>query len=130
MVNLINTMRKKKNGLQSKYEYLPAYMIKVTRATKKKGTKKNRSSHRRCSIKKLFLKISQNSQENTCARVSFLNKSQVAPATILKKEALAQNFAKFLRTPFLQNISGTLLLKERMDCGEQCPRPRRRYFKL
>ena len=24
-----------------------------------------------CSVKKLFLKISQNSQENTCARVSF-----------------------------------------------------------
>ena len=29
---------------------------------------------RRCSVKKLFLKISQNSQENTCARVSFLIK--------------------------------------------------------
>ena len=26
----------------------------------------------RCSVKKVFLKISQNSQENTCARVSFL----------------------------------------------------------
>ena len=25
-----------------------------------------RSSHRKCSIKKLFLEISQNSQENTC----------------------------------------------------------------
>ena len=25
----------------------------------------------RCSVKKVFLKISQNSQENTCARVSF-----------------------------------------------------------
>ena len=25
----------------------------------------------RCSVKKLFLLISQNSQENTCARVSF-----------------------------------------------------------
>ena len=29
---------------------------------------------RRCSLKKMFLKISQNSQENTCARVSFFNK--------------------------------------------------------
>ena len=27
---------------------------------------------RRCSIKKVFLEISLNSQENTCARVSFL----------------------------------------------------------
>ena len=26
---------------------------------------------RRCSVKKVFLEISQNSQENTCARVSF-----------------------------------------------------------
>ena len=31
----------------------------------------------RCSVKKVFLKISQNSQENTCARVSFLIKLQV-----------------------------------------------------
>ena len=30
----------------------------------------------RCSAKKVFLKISQNSQENTCARVSFLIKLQ------------------------------------------------------
>ena len=28
----------------------------------------------RCSVKKMFLKISQNSQENTCVRVSFLIK--------------------------------------------------------
>ena len=30
----------------------------------------------RCSVKKVFLGISQNSQENTCARVSFLIKLQ------------------------------------------------------
>ena len=30
----------------------------------------------RCSVKKMFLEISQNSQENTCARVSFLIKLQ------------------------------------------------------
>ena len=29
---------------------------------------------RRCSVKKVFLEISQNSQENTCARVFFLNR--------------------------------------------------------
>ena len=29
---------------------------------------------RRCSVKYVFLEISQNSQENTCARVSFLIK--------------------------------------------------------
>ena len=32
----------------------------------------------RCSLKKVFLEISQNSQENTCARVSFLIKLQAS----------------------------------------------------
>ena len=39
----------------------------------------------RCSVKKMFLKISQNSQANTIARVSFLIKLQVVPATLLKE---------------------------------------------
>ena len=30
----------------------------------------------RCSVKKVFLEIKQNSQENTCVRVSFLIKLQ------------------------------------------------------
>ena len=37
-----------------------------------------------CSVKKVFLEISQNSRENTCARVSFLIKLQ-GTATSLKK---------------------------------------------
>ena len=57
----------------------------------------HRSSHRGCSIKKMFLKISQNSQENTCARVSFFSFFPV-------------NFAKFFRKLFSQNASGRLLL--------------------
>ena len=32
----------------------------------------------RCSVKKMFLEISQNSQENNCARVSFLIKLQAS----------------------------------------------------
>ena len=35
-----------------------------------------RSSHQRCSIKMVFLEISQNSQEYTCARASFVIKQQ------------------------------------------------------
>ena len=35
-----------------------------------------RSSHQRCSVKRVFLEILQNPQENTCARVSFLIKWQ------------------------------------------------------
>ena len=40
----------------------------------------------------VFLEISQNSQENTCARVSFLIKLQEA-CNFIKKEALAQVFS-------------------------------------
>ena len=73
-----------------------------------------RSSYLRCSVKKVFLEISQNSQENTCARDSFLIKLQANPATLLKKSLWYRyfhvNFAKFLRTRFLQNTSGRLLL--------------------
>ena len=32
----------------------------------------------RCSVKRAFLKISQNSQENTCARVSLFKKDTLA----------------------------------------------------
>ena len=38
----------------------------------------------------MFLEISQNSQENTCARVSFLIKLKVC--NFIKKETLAQAF--------------------------------------
>ena len=42
--------------------------------------------------KKVFLKILQNSQENTCARVSFLTKLQASACNFLKKETLPQVF--------------------------------------
>ena len=35
-----------------------------------------RSSHKSCSVKKVFLENSQSSQENTCARISFLIRLQ------------------------------------------------------
>ena len=61
--------------------------------------------------KKVFLEISQNSPENTCARVSFFIKLQ-ASSIFIKKETLVRcfpvNFAKFFRTPTLQNTSGRL----------------------
>ena len=61
---------------------------------------------RRCSIKKVFLEILQNSQENTCARDSLLIKLQAWRATVN-----FVNFAKFLRMPFLQNSSGGCFCK-------------------
>ena len=49
----------------------------------------------RCSFKKIFLKISRNSQENTCARVYFLIcwYSRRRQAWGLQKETLAQVFS-------------------------------------
>ena len=52
-----------------------------------------RSSQQRCSVKKVFMKISQNSQENTCARASFLIKLQVEACNFIKKETLTQVFS-------------------------------------
>ena len=71
---------------------------------------------RRCSVKKLFLEISQKSQENTCARVPFLIKLQAPPATLLKKRlwhrSFPVNFAKLSRTPFfIEQLWCLLLLK-------------------
>ena len=67
---------------------------------------------RRCS---LFLKILQNIQENTSARSSYLIKLLKIPATLLKKRVRHRcfpiNFAKFLRTAFLQSTSEQLLLE-------------------
>ena len=51
------------------------FFYKTPLVADSKRNKKDRSSHQRCSIKKkVFLEISQNSQENTCTRVSFLIK--------------------------------------------------------
>ena len=52
---------------------------------------------------------------NTCARISFFNRFVgLRPATLLKQRpwhrCFPVNFGKFLRTSFLQNTSGRLLL--------------------
>ena len=63
-------------------------------------------------LKKVFLKISQNSQENTCARISFLIKLQAS--TLLKKRlwhsCFPVNIAKFLRPPFFTEHLRTVFL--------------------
>ena len=67
----------------------------------------------RCSVKKVFLEILQNSQGNVWARVSFLIKLQ-APITLLKKRlwhrCFPVNFTKFLRTTFFTEHLWWLLL--------------------
>ena len=63
-----------------------------------------------CSVKKVFLEISQDSQKNTCARVSFLIKLK-APLTLFKKRLWHRSFlVKFLRTPFYKDHFWWLLL--------------------
>ena len=65
---------------------------------------KFKSSRPGCSLKKVYLKVLQNSLENTCARVSFLIKLQVHACIFMKKETLAQvfsfEFCKILKNTF------------------------------
>ena len=63
----------------------------------------------------MFPQISKNWQENTCIRVSFLNKvADLRPETLLKKETLIQVFScqyfEICENTFLQNTFGRLLL--------------------
>ena len=67
----------------------------------------HRSSHQRCSTKKVSLQNSQNSKEIAYARVSFLIKLQAC--NFIKKDTLALVFS-FEFCEFLQNTSGWLLL--------------------
>ena len=68
----------------------------------------------RCSVKKVFLEISRNSQENTCVRVSFSIKLQAEVCNFIKKRlwyrCFPVKFVKFPRTPFLKEHFRWLLL--------------------
>ena len=73
-----------------------------------------RSKQRRCSVRRCFLEISQNSLENTCTRASFLIKLQAEACNFTKKETLAQVFScefyKISRNTFFTEHFGLLLL--------------------
>ena len=76
-----------------------------------------------CSVKNVFLEISQNSQENTCVRVSFLIKLQAQVCKFIKKEALAQvfssEFCKISKNTFSYTtpLVAASLLKIRIKTG-------------
>ena len=74
-----------------------------------------RSSHRRFFAKKGVLRKFAKFTRNTCLESLFKYRCRPIPATLLKKrlwnKCFPVNFAKFLRTPFLQNTSRRLLLK-------------------
>ena len=63
--------------------YLQLSFIKYHWSIVKKSTK---AVAQRCFVKKVFLEISKNSQENNCVRVCFL-------INVIKKETLAQVFS-------------------------------------
>ena len=65
---------------------------------------KFRSSRLEVFCKKVFIETPQNSQENTCARVSFLKKR-------LGHRCFPVNIAKFVRTPFFKEHLWWLLLQ-------------------
>ena len=60
-----------------------------------------KSSYWRCSVKKMFLEISQNSQEKTCVMILFFSGLQLYQ----KKDS-----GTGIRATFLQNTSGRVLL--------------------
>ena len=70
---------------------------------------------RKYSVKKLLLKISQNSQENTCVRVSFLTKFQASACNLIKKETLTEVFSceiceSFKNAFFIKHLKWMLLI--------------------
>ena len=81
-----------------------------------------RTSHRRCSVKKDVLKHFEKFTKKQFCQSLFFNKvTGLRPANLLIKRLrhsfFPVNFAKFLKTPFLQNFSGRLLLE---DWSEMC----------
>ena len=71
--------------------------------------------HQRCSMKKGALRnFAKFTGKHLCQSLIFNKVAGLRPATLLKKRlwhrCFPVNFAKFLRTPFLQNTSGRLLL--------------------
>ena len=68
----------------------------------------SRSSHRRCSVKVVFLKICEISQENISVGVS--SKWSCRPTLLKSHMCFLVKFRKFLRTPILKNIWERLLL--------------------
>ena len=76
---------------------------------------KYRSSQRKCSVRKgVFRNLATVTEKYLCQSLYF---NKVRPATLLKPRlrhrCFPLNFAKFLRTPFLQSTSGRPLLNVR-----------------
>ena len=87
--------------VQVRWYYISLFYFAKNQLERILNVRKSELVVQRCFVKKVVLEISQNSQENTCARV-FLS---LRPASFLKKRlwhrCLPVNFAKFVRTPIV-----------------------------
>ena len=96
------------------------YSIKSKLATALTGSIYTEGPLRLCSVKKVFLEISQNSQKNTFVRASLLTKLQAWGLQLYfkknKKSCFPVNFVKFLRTPFFKEHLWWLLLSLAICC--------------
>ena len=119
--NASNNLKKSYN-IKTFWYYSHNILIRLLRS--------NRSSRpRKCSVKKVFLEICQNLQENKCARVSFFDKvaglshffvvaqrhhKEVWKAcNFIKKETFAQELSYEFWTPLLYNTSGGCFLSKK-----------------
>ena len=93
------------------------YGCALTYHNQSKETSTNfKSSQQRCSIKESVLRnFLKSAGEHLCQSLFFNKVAGIKPAITLKKRlqhrCFLVNFPKFLKTPFLQNTSGRLLLK-------------------
>ena len=71
-------------------KFVPQILCKDSFSLKRRTTE---AVAQRCSVKKVFLEISQNLQENTCARVPFLIKCRPQACSFIKNEILPQVFS-------------------------------------
>ena len=87
-------------------------LSKETETDSKKDTLRiSEAVVRRCSVKKVSLKVLQNSQEDTYLKKSFWHDACNFIKKRLQHRCFLVNFTKFVRTPILQNIWKRLLLE-------------------
>ena len=101
-------------------EYLPVFYLHFTKRFcrglkcyfSRKYVDDSETVFQRSFVKEMFLKISQNSQENTLSVRELLKKSGVF---LVFFTCFPVNLAKFSRTPFLLNTSGDAPVKKNLE---------------
>ena len=112
----LNTKLKTEKELLNKVEVEVNTLTWSVREVTKRHLK-SRSSHRSCSVRKAdHRNLTKFTGKHLCWSLFFNKVAGLRPAILSKKRlwhrCFSVNFAKFPRTPFLQNTSGQLLLKK------------------